>query len=302
MGSREQSTGARSIFFNELLNLVTEKYSTLRAHSVQFGNTLLKTSEVGTALFKSEGCIMHEGAQLSLWSLSALFGVAPSQYIDRKRKHFRSVEVSNPSLRSIARIKPNSDGFLAGDDRVNLVYRLTNSISYFISLQGLLTSGDRSIHTLWVVYRFIETDAYSAFAIAPGAKPSLAWQLVESSAIPLPAECQPPDHPDKDIVEASEILKTALALLVEVDVVKYEYVGLQIMKELEDLIKEKEKELFCPIDDLPTAHYVLKSSMPSAMSSCVSEHIKELKYNPNKGFGEIGLKLERVEHQKKKVV
>jgi len=218
MGSIEQSTGARSIFLNELLKLVTEKYSTLRAHSIQFGNTLLNSSDVGSALFKSEGYIKHEGAQLSLWTLSALFGAAPSQYIDRKWNYSRSVEVSNPSLRSIASIKPNSDGVLAGDDFVNLVYRLTHSTSYFVSLQGLMTFGDKGIHTLWVEYRCIGTNAFSAFAIAPGAKPCLAWQLVEASAISLPAKNIPYDDSDSEILEASEILKTALSLLIEVDV------------------------------------------------------------------------------------
>jgi len=125
----------------------------------------------------------------------------------------------------------------------------------------------------------------------------LAWQLVESSAIPLPAEKHPSDDPDSEFLDASEILKTALSLLIEVDVKKYEYVGLRNMRELEDNIKSKEMEFFAPFDDLPTAQFVLKSSMTSVMSSCVSEHIKELKYNQIMGFSEIGSKLERVEHQ-----
>jgi hypothetical protein len=75
-------------------------------------------------------------------------------------------------------------------------------------------------------------------------------------------------------------------------------VGLRIMRELEDEIKRKEMELFAPIDDLPTAQFVLKSSMAVVMSSCVSEHINELKYNQIMGFSGIFSKLERVEeHQ-----
>jgi len=258
----------------------------------------MNSSDVGSALFKSEGFIIHEGVQLSLWSLSALFGVAPSQYIDPKRKSSSSIVV-NSTLRSIASIKPNSEGVLGGDDRVNLVYRLINSISYFVSLQGLLTEGERGIHTLWVVYRTKETNSYSAYAIAPGTKPSLAWRLVESSAIPLPAENDPSD----DIMEASEILNTALSLLmIEVDVIKYEYVGLRNMRGLGDDIKSMEMKLFAPMDDLPTAHYVLKSCMTLALSSCVSENVKELKHNVRKGFSEIGLKLETAEHQEQKQV
>jgi len=41
--------------------------------------------------------------------------------------------------------------------------------------------------------------------------------------------------------------------------------------------------------------------MSSAMSSFVSEHIDELKNNPNKGFAVIGLELERVKHKEKLV-
>jgi hypothetical protein len=227
--------------------------------------------------------------------LSALFGVSPSLDIHPKKNYFSSVEASNP-LRSIASIKPNIDGVLAGDDRVNLMYRLTNCISYFISLQGLLTFGDKAIHTLWVAYRSIETDTYSAFAIAPGAKPSLAWQLVVASAIPLSAEKHPHDS-DSELMKASEILKTALSLMIDVDTEKYEYVGLRIMRKVENDIKSKEMELFSPIDDLPTAYYVLKSSMTSALSSCVSEHIMELKHNVKSCFSDIGLRLEATEHQ-----
>jgi len=292
IGSSDQSTDARSIFFNELLKLVTEKYSTLRAHSIQFGSTLLNTSEVKSSISESESNIIHKGAQLSLRTLSALFGITLSLDIDPRRKIYSSIEVSS-TLRSIASVKPNSDGVLVGDDRVNLVYRLTNSIPYFVALQGLLTFGDRGIHTLWIVYRSIETDVYSSFAIAPGAKPSLAWQFVEASAIPLPAEYDPSD----EILQASEILNTALSLLIEVDTKKYEYVGLRNMRELEVDIKIKENELFSPIDDLLTAPYVLKSSITSALSSCVSEHIEDLKHNIKRGFAEIGMRLETAEHQ-----
>ena len=288
MGSREESTGARSNFFNELFKLVTEKYSTLRACSIQFGSTFLDSLDVEAVLFRSEGIIRHEGSKLSLWRLSSLFGVS------RKKKYSSSVEVSNP-LRLIEGIKPNSDGVLGGDDRINLVYRLKNSIPYFVSLQGL---GDRSVHTLWVVYRSTETNSCYAYAIAPGAKPSLAWELVKESAIPLPQE-KFLDDCDSEFMEASEILKTVLFHLIEVDVKKYEYVGLQNMREIQDDIKSKEMELFRPIDDLPAAHYVLKSSM---ISASVKNHIQELKCNVNKGFSEIGRTLERFDHQQKQVV
>jgi hypothetical protein len=140
LGSREQSTGARSIFFNELLKLVTEKYLTLRAHSIRFGNSILSSSEVGSAL-NSDGYIKHEGAQLSLRSLSALFDVVSPNDIELERMYSNSIKVSNP-LKLIANIKLNTDGVLSTDDRVYLVYRLLNSISYFVSLQGLLILGD----------------------------------------------------------------------------------------------------------------------------------------------------------------
>jgi hypothetical protein len=294
IGSGERSTGARSIFLNELLNLVVDKFSTLRAQSIQFGNTLLNSSGVESAL-QFEGYIKHDGAQLSLRGLSALFGLASSPAVGRKFSD--SITGSSNSLRSIGSIKPNSDEILAGDDRVNLEYRLISCFSYIVSLQGLLTFGEKGIHTLWVVYRSKATNTYSAYAIAPGAKPSLAWRLIESSAIPMPAEKHPDDF-NAEIMETSDILKNALSILVEVDTTKFEYVGLRILRELEDRIKIKEMDLFAPIDEFPNAHYVLKSSMISALSSCVSEHIKELKYNLNKGFADIGIKLE---HQEKQV-
>ena len=151
-----------------------------------------------------------------------------------------------------------------------------------------------------MAYRSTENDNYFAFAIAPGAKPSLAWRLVESSAIPLPAEKHPDDY-NVEIVEASNILRNVLSALMVVNPINFDYVGLRNMRALENEIKRKEVELFTPIDNLPTAHKVLKNSMTSVLSSCVSEHIKDLKHNVNKGFAGIGLELERVEHQEKKV-
>jgi len=295
MGSREQSTGARSILFNELQNLVTEKFTTLRAKSIQFGNTNLEYPQVGSAL-NSDSYIKHEETMLSLKSLSALFDVVSPNDVELERMP-SSFKVSNP-LHMIENIIQKRNGVLAEDDRVYLVYRLLNSISYFVSLQGFEKSG---IHTLWVVYRSTEKENSFAFAIAPGAKPSLAWRLVEASAIPITTEKHPDDY-NVEIMEASKILKAALSALMLFDPTKFDYDGLRNMRVLEDEIKSKEVELFTPIDGLPTAHYVLKSSMASAMSSCVSEHIEELKHNGNKGFSEIFLKLEDAEHEHEKQV
>jgi len=301
VGSSKQSTGARSIFFNELLKLVAEKYSTLRADSIQFGNVLLNSSDVDAALQDGDH-ISYEGSQFSLKGLSALFKLDSSH----DTGHLRSSELidSKNSLRSIANIKPNSDGVLAGDDRVNLVYRLLNSISYILSLQGLRTLGDKGIHTLWVVYRSTVTKTNSTYAIAPGAKPSLTWQLVEASEIPLDEKLADDRNfnTTSEMIEVSEILKTALFVLDVVDPNKFDYVGLRNMRDVEIKIKSKEIEFFTPIDDLPTAHYVLKSSLPSAMSSFVSDHIKDLKYNLNLGFAEIGFNLNSIERQEKQVM
>jgi len=299
-GSSDKSTGARSVFFNELLNLVAEKYPSLRAQSIQFGTTLFNLSDVQSCIY-SGGFIESKGMQLSLRRISALFGLNAAATTTTPSSHVGNTSMTLFSLynsplgvlkNSLSQLTLNTEGELDVDDHVNLVYVLLNCVPCIVSLQGLPTSRVRGIHTLWVVYRSTETNVTSVFAIASGAKPTLAWRLVDESAIHNILTRD--SDQSSTIVLASDILKTALSYLQVVKLKPLEYIGLRDLRDLEDKIKHNEDKYFAPIDDSPTAHYILKSNMSLAVGAYISGHFKDLKNNLIQGFADIGKKVEQI--------
>jgi len=307
-GFDDKSTGARAIFFNELLKLVVEKYPSLRANGIQLGHNIFDTPA------KIENMVLQcdSGNWASLRGLSVLFDINnkalyPSSSEDTfNEANLFKVERMSESLQKLSdrvamlkNTRKNNDE-LSNEDFIDLNYLLLKCILDIIILQRLPRVGRNCIHTLWVVYRSTDSNKTSVFAIAPGAKAILPWKFVKGSEIVHPVDTISIDG--SEISQASEVLKDTLHLikLVVPDVWKFE--GLTNLQECTSDIMYKERDLFAQMDDASsTDSFVLKEDKLLALATSSFGDLTNLKESQINGFKDVGSKIESVQHQVQEV-
>jgi len=300
-GSTSSSNGARSIFINELLKLVSDKYPSLRVDDIRFGSFFIDISAINQAL-QSDGNITDKesGAQLSVMGLSMLFGInsAAAPLLDGNcgsdvstfNTHVPSWNYSSlsPSLATLAnrivmlKQSKKSNEELSNGDFIDLSYKLLQSIPDIISLQCLPRYVRNSVHTLWVVFYSADSKSDCVLAIAPGAQAGLPWKFVEASCLSLPK--QKAVTTDSKMVQATLILKETITLMDLVVPAVWTYVGLTDLRDIQNDILYKEANLFSPIS---SNHYLLKEDKQLALTSIRSDNLSNLSESQVQGFKDV---------------
>eukprot|EP00597_Dinobryon_sp_UTEXLB2267_P016204 CAMPEP_0201094934 /NCGR_PEP_ID=MMETSP0812-20130820/3440_1 /ASSEMBLY_ACC=CAM_ASM_000668 /TAXON_ID=98059 /ORGANISM="Dinobryon sp., Strain UTEXLB2267" /LENGTH=985 /DNA_ID=CAMNT_0047347975 /DNA_START=29 /DNA_END=2986 /DNA_ORIENTATION=+ len=306
-GSSNSSNGARSIFINELLKLVSDKYPSLHVIDIRFGSSFIDISAVKKAL-QSDGNITDRdsGAQLSVMGLSMLFGInsvtAPflggSDYDTfsmplTSLNHELDYKSLSPSLANLAnritmlKKSKKNNVEISNGDFIDLSYKLLECIPDIVSMQCLPRFVRNSVHTLWVVFHSEDSQSDCVLAIAPGAQAGLPWKLVEVSCLTLPT--QKATESDSKLVQTTTILKETLNLMDFVIPAAWRYVGLTDLRDLQSDIIYKETSLFSSIN---SNHYLLKEDKILALTSMGSENISNLSESQIQGFKDVASGIE----------
>jgi len=99
-GSTKSSNGARTIFFNELLNLVAEKYPSLRVDEIRFGSVFVNSLAL---LNLTETLSIRTGCSASIAALPLSYRLTPRTNTVILVRHLQTWQIALRYQRNLTR-------------------------------------------------------------------------------------------------------------------------------------------------------------------------------------------------------